>query len=78
MKANRAYELLVRRGSAGPAFLADRGSTDHLEVVDIATGEPVLLWDVPARQSGRMRRALKADLAQLDADAFLARWRRRP
>jgi hypothetical protein len=78
MKANRAYELLVRRGSAGPAFLADPGATDHLEVVDIATGEPVLLWDVPTRQSGRVRRALKADLAQLDADAFLARWRPRP
>jgi hypothetical protein len=77
MKANRAYELLVRRGSAGPAFLADPAVTDRLEVVDIATGEPVLLWDVPARQSRRVRRALRADLAQLDAAAFLARWRRR-
>jgi hypothetical protein len=78
VKANRAYDLLVRRGAAGPAFLAGPDATDRVEVVDIATGEPVLLWDVPVRQSRRVRRALRADLAQLEADAFLARWRRRP
>ena len=32
MKANRAYELLVRRG-------------EYVEVVEIATGEVVLFWD---------------------------------
>jgi hypothetical protein len=76
MKANRAYELLVRRGSRGPALLRSAAEADHIEVVEIDSGEVVLFWDTTPSQTGRLSRALKADLAQLEADEFLARWRR--
>jgi hypothetical protein len=76
VKANRAYELLVRRGSRGPAFLRPSGEADHVEVIEIDSGEVVLFWDTTPAQTGRLSRALKADLAQLDATEFLSRWRR--
>jgi hypothetical protein len=76
MKANRAYELLVRRGSRLPAVLASPARLDHVEVVEIESGEVVLFWDTAPSQTGRLARALRADLAQLDAAAFVARWRR--
>jgi hypothetical protein len=76
MKANRAYELLVRRGGRGPALLAGPDRLDHVEVVEIASGEVALFWDTAPAQTGRLARALRADLAQLDAEAFLAKWRR--
>ena len=63
MKANRAYELLVRRG-------------EHVEVVEIDSGEVVLFWDTIPGDTGKLARALRADLAQLDAGEFLAKWRR--
>ena len=62
MRANRAYELLVRRG-------------EHVEVVEIETGEVVLFWDTIPGDTGKLARALRRDLAQLDADAFLSKWR---
>lgn len=74
MRANRAYELIVRRG--GPRLLASPGRLDHVEVVEIDSGEVVLFWDTTPSQTGRLSRALKADLAQMDAGDFLARWRR--
>ena len=76
MKANREYELLVRRGGHGPAALADPDRIDQVEIVEIATGEVALFWDTAPAQTGRLARALRADLAQLDADEFLRRWRR--
>ena len=76
MKANRAYELLVRRGSRLPAMLASPSRLDHVEVVDIDSGEVVLFWDTAPGQTGKLARALRSDLAQLEADAFVARWRR--
>ena len=76
MKANRAYELLVRRGSRLPAVLASPQRLDHVEVVEIDSGEVVLFWDTAPSQTGKLARALRTDLAQLDADAFVARWRR--
>lgn len=66
MKANRAYDLLVTR----------RGTVDHVEVVDIADGEVVLFWDTLPGQTGKLARALRADLSQLEAHEFLARWER--
>ena len=63
MRANRAYELLVRRG-------------EHVEVVEIDSGEVVLFWDTVPGDTGKLARALRADLAQLGADEFLAKWRR--
>jgi hypothetical protein len=76
VKANRAYELIVRRGGRAPGLLASPDRVDHVEVVEIDSGEVVLFWDTTPQQTGRLSRALKADLAQLDDDAFLARWRR--
>jgi hypothetical protein len=76
VKANRAYDLLVTREGRGPAVLADPDRVDRVEVVEIASGEVELFWDTPPSQTGRLARALRADLAQLDADEFMARWRR--
>jgi hypothetical protein len=76
MKANREYELLVRRGGRVPALLAGPDRLDHVEVVEIASGEVALFWATAPAQTGRLARALRADLAQLDAEAFLAKWRR--
>ena len=66
MKANRAYDLIVTRG----------GAFDHIEIVEIASLEVVLFWDLLPTQTGRMSRALKTDLAQLDAEEFLDKWTR--
>jgi hypothetical protein len=63
VKANRAYELLVRRG-------------EYIEVVEIASGEVVLFWDTRPGDTGKLARALRTDLARLDADEFLIKWRR--
>jgi hypothetical protein len=76
MKANREFELIVRRGGRGPAALADPDRVDMVEIVEIATGEIALFWDTPPAQTGRLSRALKADLAQLEAQDFIRRWRR--
>jgi hypothetical protein len=76
MKANREYELLVRKGGRAPGLLASPGRTDLVEVVEIASGEVALFWDTAPAQTGRLARALRADLAQLEAEAFLAKWRR--
>jgi hypothetical protein len=76
VRANRAYELLVHKGGRGPALLRSSDQLDHIEVVDIDSGEVVLFWDTAPSQTGRLSRALKADLAGLDADEFLARGQR--
>ena len=76
MKANRAYELKVERRGRVPALLASPDRLDSIEVVEIDSGEVVLFWDTAPSQTGRLARALKADLAQLSADQFMARWRR--
>ena len=57
MRANRSYRLLHTRSSRRPAAL-DPSRIDHLEVVEVASGEVVLFWD----------------LAGLDEGEFLARW----
>jgi hypothetical protein len=74
VKANRAYRLIVRRGGWMPALLADPARIDHIEVVEIDSGEVVLFWDCPPQQAARRARALRADLAQLQNDEFIARW----
>ena len=45
-------------------------------MIEIATGEIALFWDTEPAQTGRLARALRADLAQLEAAEFLAKWRR--
>jgi hypothetical protein len=75
VKANRAYELIVRRGGRAPGLL-DPERVDQVEVVESASGEVALFWDTTPAQTGRLSRALKTDLAQLEAREFLAKWRR--
>ena len=67
MRANRAYELRVNRHRGGP---------DSIEVLEIDTGEIALFWDLLPNQTGRMARALRADLAQLEDREFLSKWSR--
>ncbi len=62
MRADRAYELRVSRAM--------------IEVLDIATGEIALFWDVRPDQTRRFARALRADLVSLDARQFLDKWTR--
>jgi hypothetical protein len=76
VRANREYELSVRKAGRGPALLRGPGQTDHVEVLEIATGEIALFWDTEPAQTGRLARALRADLAQLEDAEFLAKWRR--
>ena len=73
MRANRAYELIVHRQGR---FFRPSDALEQVEVVEIDTGEVVLFWDTRPRDTGKLARALRADLAQLEADEFLAKWRR--
>ena len=73
MKANRADELTVHR--EGRLFRPSE-RLEHVEVVEIDTGEVVLFWDTRPRETGKLARALRGDLAQLDSDAFIAKWQR--
>ncbi len=74
MKANRAYRLILRRGGRTPALLADPGRMDHVEVVEIDSGEVVLFWDLPPQTASRLARALRVDLAALEAQELLERY----
>jgi hypothetical protein len=73
MRANRSYRLLHTRSSRRPAYL-DPARIDHIEVVEVASGEVVLFWDLPAHEAARRARSLREDLAQLDDLEFLSRW----
>ena len=75
MSARGAYRLIVSRGGRAPAWLAGPERVDHVEVVEIESGEVVLFWDLPALQASRLARALREDLGRLDAERFLAAWR---
>jgi hypothetical protein len=74
VRAKDAYRLIVTRGGRAPALLADVGRVDHIELVEIDSGEVVLFWDLPPHEASRRARALREELAQLDAAEFLARW----
>jgi hypothetical protein len=74
VRAGRAYRLLVRRGGAAPAMLASPSRVDHVEVVEVSSGEVVLFWDCSPRVASRLARALRTDLAGRDAEEFIARW----
>ena len=74
MKANRAYRLIVTRGGLAPALLAHADRVDHVEVVEVDSGEVVLFWDHSPQAASKRARELRADLAQLDAEEFIARW----
>lgn len=74
MRAKAAYELNVTRTGLAPGRLASPDRFDHIELVRLDDLEPVLFWDVPARETGRIEAAVRADLERLDADEFLASW----
>jgi hypothetical protein len=73
MRANRSYRLLHTRSSRRPASL-DPARIDHLEVVEVASGEVVLFWDLPAPDAARQARRVREDLSTLDDVEFLSRW----
>ena len=73
MRANRSLRLLHTRSRRLPARL-DPTRIDHLEVVDVASGEVVLFWDLAAPEAAKRARRLREDLAGLDEQEFLARW----
>jgi hypothetical protein len=73
VRANRAYELKVHR--EGRLFRPSE-RLEHIEVLEIDTGEIVLFWDTRPRETGKLARALRADLAQMDAEQFIARWQK--
>jgi hypothetical protein len=74
MKANNAYRLIVSREGIEPAFLADRERLDRIEVVSIDDGEAILYWDLPAKQASRLVKAIRHDLAGMDAEEFIRTW----
>jgi hypothetical protein len=74
VKARDAYRLIVTRGGRAPALLADAGRVDHIEVVEVESGEAVLFWDQDPQGASKLAKALRADLAQLEAEDFMARW----
>jgi hypothetical protein len=74
VKARHAYRLIVTRGGLTPALLADTGRSDHVEIVEVDSGEVILFWDRPPQAASKLARALRADLAQLDAEEFRERW----
>jgi hypothetical protein len=63
MRAKAVYRLLVGR--------------DTVEIVDIADGETVLLWDLAPTRVRRFARSVREDLNTMEADEFLARWQAR-
>jgi hypothetical protein len=74
IRAKDAYRLIVTRGGRAPALLADASRVDHVEVVEIDSGEAVLFWDVPPHSASRLARALRTDLGRCSAEEFIARW----
>jgi hypothetical protein len=75
VRARNRYELLVTRGSRGPAFLAGRERLDRVEVVSIDEGEVLYLWELPPRQARRLAGLLREDLGTMSDDEFAAAWR---
>jgi hypothetical protein len=74
MKANRVFHLIVTRGGREPAFMAGRARTDRIEVVSVDDNELLLYWELGAKQAAKLLRRLRADLAGLEAEEFLALW----
>ena len=59
MRAKSAYELRVTRG---------RG-LDQVEVIEIASGEVVLFWELRTSATGGVVRRLRAGVADAHAEA---------
>jgi len=78
MRARSAYRLIVRRGGRAPALLADPRRMDHIEIVEIATGEVVLFWDCTPREASRRAHALREDLGRMEPEEFVTTWADEP
>jgi hypothetical protein len=74
VRAKDAYRLILTRGGRAPALLADPSRVDHIEVVEISSGEAIMLLDRPPHTASKLARAMRADLNSLDAEEFRARW----
>jgi hypothetical protein len=74
VRARLAYRLIVTRAGRAPALLADPGRVDHVEIVEVDSGEVILFWDLAPHPASKLARALRADLVQLDAEEFVERW----
>ena len=74
MRARDCYRLIVRRGGLTPAPLADTQRVDHVEVVEVDSGEAVLLWDLAPQAASKLVRELREDLSRLQGEEFMARW----
>lgn len=73
MKARNAYRLHHQKDSRVPSRL-DPLRYDSIEVVEVATGETVLLWDLPAPDAKRRLKEVREDLNRLDEQVFIGRW----
>jgi hypothetical protein len=63
-RANRALELIHRR----------HPDADQVEIVEVASGEVVLFWDVLHHDARKFVSALREDINRLDEAVFLERW----
>jgi len=74
MRADRVYRVLHSRGGPAPALLAEPDRVDHVEVVEIDSGEVVLFWDAAPRDAKQLMRRLQVDLTRLEAEEFIGDW----
>jgi hypothetical protein len=75
MRAGRAYDVKHVRGGVAPALLAAPDRVDHVEIVEIDSGEVVLYWDLTPTDARRVVRSLREDLINLEAEEFITAWR---
>ena len=57
-----------------PALIASPERVDHVEIIEIATREPVMFRDCSPQEASRLVRAIREDLHQLEAEEFRAAW----
>ena len=74
MSASRELTVVHRRASRLPTFLQPDAGIDQVEITEVASGEVVLFWDVPAEEAKRFVRALRAEHATLSTEELLQRW----
>lgn len=74
MTAARELAVVHRRASRLPVFLQPSPGTDQVEVLEVASGEVVLFWDVPAEEAKRFVGELRHDLGRLGTAELLERW----
>ncbi|HUA12570.1 MAG TPA: hypothetical protein VMA83_11270 [Solirubrobacteraceae bacterium] len=74
MSAGRDYRLTVTRGGIAPALIADPERVDHVELVEVASGEVVFFWDCTPAQAITLAKAIRRDLQTLETGEFIARW----